>query len=83
MPHSSTAFDTIEGTQAYMQLLGDAVDEALRDAAEDLAQAGGVRERDALRLVDCDVRQAVVLQESEGLGAIALFEPGVISKLHR
>jgi hypothetical protein len=57
MPQSSTAFATIEGTQEYVQLLGDAIDEALRDAADDMADAGSERHLDALRLVDYKLHQ--------------------------
>jgi hypothetical protein len=57
MSGSSTAFETIEGTQEYVQLLREAIDEALRDAESDLAAASRERHRDALRLVAYKLHQ--------------------------
>ncbi len=49
-----TPFDSIEGAQDYLRLLGEAIDEAKRDVEADLAAEAGsnfLRREQALRLV--------------------------------
>jgi hypothetical protein len=48
---AETPFDNIESAHEYVQLLGEAVDESLRHAADDLAACTSERQHDALRLV--------------------------------
>ncbi len=57
MTCSASAFETIEGTQEYLQLLRQVIDEAARDADDDLAASSDERHRDALRLVAYKLQQ--------------------------
>jgi hypothetical protein len=54
---AETPFDNIESAQEYVQLLGEAVDESIRDTADDLDACTSERQRDGLRLVDYKLRQ--------------------------
>jgi hypothetical protein len=53
---ADTPFDNLEGAHEYVQLLGEAIDDARlairEDIAEALAATGAARRLDALRLVD-------------------------------
>jgi hypothetical protein len=52
--HSSTPFDSIEGTHEYFRLLSETLNEAKRDVASDIAKEEGSefpRRLEALRLV--------------------------------
>jgi hypothetical protein len=52
-----TPFDNIESAHEYLQLLGEAVDQSVRDSADDLDACRSDRQRDALRLVTYKLTQ--------------------------
>jgi len=51
MANPAGPFDNIESAHEYVRLLGEAIDEALRDAAADADAAVDARHLDAVRLV--------------------------------
>ena len=57
MSYRSDPFDSIESAYEFMQLLGQAVEEASRDTEQDVASVDTERQLDALRLVAYKLHQ--------------------------
>ena len=63
MPDPETPFDTIEGSQEYVSLIAEAIEEARKDVDADIASAiavGAERRREALELVSYNLAKLTV-----------------------